>query len=596
MSHKDEKFKSEVASIVEAIGRLIETDPAGEAVEDAVEDAAEDDAAVAAADDDEGEAAGGEEEGRILDLSVLVSPNWPSTWPVLPPLIVKRYLSHGPGPYASEAMVIDEHTGTHFDAPNHFIPPLDTGLPNASLVGDVPSDQLPIWQFVGEACVIDVQDLLVGAAPGATPLITADRVEAWETANRVLGPGDVVFFYSGYSDQFYRPLPGGRRYSADPLQGSASAWSGIDPACIDYLVGRQIEWVGIDAPNIGPASPVAIVTHLHGLGNGLIYTENLVNLGSLPATGALVAVLGAKHAAGSGGESRVVAVADPEAAAPLLRAVRRRQVVDLSVLLREDLPVWWPGAGVGNSRMPYMGRDLHRWDQPGGPAFVRSHIMDCQTGTHLVPPAYAMPSPGFDRRRYDSATRKSLERFEKRHGRLGTSTMTADRVPVSWLCGPARVIDVTHRLGTAPGMGSPVIVPADVDRHEDRFGPIAAGEIVIFHSGHSDRLFQPFPQGNACIADPIAGQAEGWPAPSAKTILHLAKKGVRCIGTDGPRMGAVDPEAALATYWAGGSRGVCFVEYLINAGTLPPVGAFFLFAPVKVEGSHGGHGRALAIF
>jgi kynurenine formamidase len=61
-------------------------------------------------------------------------------------------------------------------------------------------------------------------------------------------------------------------------------------------------------------------------------------------------------------------------------------------------------------------------------------------------------------------------------------------------------------------------------------------------------------------------------------------------------MGGVDPEEALATYWAAGARGMCFVEYLIDTGALPAVGAYFLFAPVKVKGSHGGHGRALAIF
>jgi kynurenine formamidase len=544
--------------------------------------------------DDEGmEAREGE---RIADLSVLVSPHLPCTWPVLPPLVFMRYLRHGPGPFASEVLVIDEHTGTHFDAPNHFIPPPSSGLPNATSFGDVPSDRLPPWQFVGEACVIDVRELLDGDGSQPTPAITPDSVESWEAANRQLGPGDVVFFYTGYADRYYRPLPEGQRYSALPLQGSAPAWAGIDPATITLLVDRKVLWVGIDAPNIGPASPVAIDTHVAGLSKGLIYTENLIRLGALPATGSFVAMLGAKHAGGSGGEARVVAVLEPEAAERLNRAARRQQVVDLSVLLREDLPVWWPGAGVGNSRMPYLSRTLHSWDQPGGPAFVRTHILDSHTGTHLVPPAYALPEPGFDRDRYDEETRRELHRFEERFGRIGSSRRTADRVPLDWLIGPARVVDVTHRVGTAaPKPKSPRIEVADIEAHERAHGRIRRGQIVIFHSGHSDRFFAPFPHGNRCIADPINGLAEGWPAPTAEAIFYLADRGVRCIGTDAPRMGASEARRSASAYWAAGSRDVCLVELLIGVGQLPAVGAYFVFAPVKIRGSHGGHGRALAL-
>src|SRR5205085_1393847 len=82
---------------------------------------------------------------EVIDLSVLSAPSLPCTWPspFLPPLVLMHYLQHGPGPYASEALVIDEHTGTHWDAPAHFIPPPSTGLPNASDIGNVPSERIP---------------------------------------------------------------------------------------------------------------------------------------------------------------------------------------------------------------------------------------------------------------------------------------------------------------------------------------------------------------------------------------------------------------------------------------------------------------------
>jgi kynurenine formamidase len=141
-----------------------------------------------------------------------------------------------------------------------------------------------------------------------------------------------------------------------------------------------------------------------------------------------------------------------------------------------------------------------------------------------------------------------------------------------------------------------VIRTADIHRHERLFGKIRSGDVVIFHSGYSDRFFQPFPYGSRCIADPLNGLAEGWPAPEPETIIYLEAKGVRCVCTDAPAMGATEPMSALFTYWAGGSRGMCFIEYLTNVGQLPPTGACFLFAPVKVRRNSGGYGRALALF
>ena len=49
------------------------------------------------------------------------------------------------------------------------------------------------------------------------------------------------------------------------------------------------------------------------------------------------------------------------------------------------------------------------------------------------------------------------------------------------------------------------------------------------------------------------------------------------------------------TYWALGGHGMAGVEYLTNVGQMPQ-GAYFLFAAVKIQGGHGGHGRAIAFY
>ena len=97
------------------------------------------------------------------------------------------------------------------------------------------------------------------------------------------------------------------------------------------------------------------------------------------------------------------------------------------------------------------------------------------------------------------------------------------------------------------------------------------------------------------MADPLYGKREGWPAPGPDAIVYLAKKGIRCVATDGPTLGGTDAKRALMTYWALGTNGVVGVEFLTQVGKLPKE-AYFVFAPVKIRDCHGGPGRAIAFY
>jgi kynurenine formamidase len=157
---------------------------------------------------------------------------------------------------------------------------------------------------------------------------------------------------------------------------------------------------------------------------------------------------------------------------------------------------------------------------------------------------------------------------------------------------------VQHLVGTTDEKSwpaSPEITIEELNRFEKREGDLKAGDIVIFHSGHTDRHFKPLPEGLALMADPLNGKGEGWPAPGPEAIAFLAKKGIRCVATDGPTLGGVDPRRALMTYWALGTNGMVGVEFLTQIGALPKE-AYFVFAPVKIRDCHGGPGRALAFY
>jgi kynurenine formamidase len=534
---------------------------------------------------------------RVVDLSLLIAPEYPCTWPTFPRFQLNAEHRIGPASaYHGDILIIDGNTGTQLDVPPHSVTPQESGLPNAGRFGRAYTDVIPAWQFGGEACVIDCADLLEAAPPGRSALIHRDRVIAWEKAHRPLGSGDVVLFRSGYSDRFYRPLPEGRRFVADPVQGTAPAWPDPDPDCMEYLAGRGVLTAGTDSASMGPLPDLAEPTHFAGLKHGMIWTEGAIGLGQLPATGAFYIMMGPKYVGGIYSEGRAFAVVADPLARRLIDAARHRRAVDLSVVLADDRPVSWPGRGVGRHRQAFT---TIRWGlNPNTRTPFEMHMLDSLSGTHLVPPAYALPAAGFDDATYAPEVRSWLAEYEAKYGRRGTSDVTTEKVPIDQTCGPARVIDVTPLLGTTDSNAwpaSPEITADEIRRDEARRGGLHPGDIVIFRSGWSDRYCRPFPEGKACLDDPLNGRREGWPAPGPDAIAYLATRGIRCVATDAPDLGGVDPKRAMMTYWALGSRGLVGVESLTNLANLPD-GAYFLFAAVKVRGAHGGPGRAIGLF
>jgi kynurenine formamidase len=328
----------------------------------------------------------------------------------------------------------------------------------------------------------------------------------------------------------------------------------------------------------------------------MIWTESATGLTNLPPTGAFYCMLSPKYRGGIYGEGRAFAVVGDPLARRLIESARKKNVVNLSVVLAEDLPVSWPGHGVGRHRQAFT---TIRWGMNANTKLpFEMHMLDGQAGTHLVPPGYALPPAGFDLATYAPEVRAWLAEFESKYGRPGTSEVTTEQVPISQTCGPARVLDVTHLLGTTDRKSwpaSPEICVDDIRRAETSHGELQPGDIVIFHSGWSDRYCREFPAGKACLDDPLNGRSEGWPAPGPEAVAYLAKKGIRCLATDAPTLGGVEPKRALLTYWALGSRGLVAVEYLTNLARLPR-GAYFLFAAVKIRGCHGGPGRAIALY
>ena len=538
----------------------------------------------------------------VVDLSLTVAADLPCVWPVgMTPLAVVPTATFGRTGRHRDMLVIDEHTGTQWDAPAHFVPPPDSGLDGAGPMGVVTGEKVPAWQFCGEACVIDLTKHRDEAAPGESFLIGPEHVREWEIAHRPVGPGDVVCFRSGYTDAYYKPFPAGERFVTEPLRKQTPGWAAPRPETMTYLADRGVKTLAIDGASMGPLPNLAVATHRAGGNRGMVWVECATNLGSLPATGGFVALLPAKHAGGSGGECRMIGITEPSLAAGLIARAKAKAVVDLSVTLDESLPIVWPGWGPGEEGGRYIAKVLNAFSKERGPFFALGHLFDSFAGTHVVLPSFSLPADRAELAAAAPAIREAVAGYEKRHGPLGTSTMRTSDAPLASMMGPAHVVDIRGLVGTAAFAEgkptSPLVTRGFLEKHAAT-RPFKPGEVVLFFSGHTDKHLAPLPAAPAlepCLAKPLAGTAEGWPAVAPEAVAYLAEQGIRCLGTDGPTLGGVDPAIAREVDWLTGSKGLVVVEMLTGLGAIADREAFFLFAPIKIAATRGGYGRALAL-
>jgi kynurenine formamidase len=238
---------------------------------------------------------------RVVDLTQPLGPDTPvielpdifAPSPGLTVTEISRYDDRGPGWYWN-TLNLGEHTGTHFDAPVHWI----TGkeLP------DNRCDTIPVERFVGPACVIDCS---ADVAEDPDFLLTPDRIEAWEMEHGQIPAHSWVLLRTDWSK---RTDPAAFVNAADDGPHSP----GFRKDATELLIARDVlgvgvETIGTDAGQAGGFDPpFPNHTMMHGAGKfGL---ASLSNLDQLPATGAIVIAAPLKIVDGSGSPLRVLAL------------------------------------------------------------------------------------------------------------------------------------------------------------------------------------------------------------------------------------------------------------------------------------------------
>lgn len=224
---------------------------------------------------------------RVVDLTHTWGPEFPMfpgaqqpSFQVLVTIEANGFFEH--------AITLDEHTGTHIDAPAHFI------------VDGATADQLPVEGFVAPLVVIDVS---ARAATDPDTQGTVDDIVAWEAANGPIPAGAFVALYSGWETRVTDPAA----YINLDASG-VQHYPGWHPDAAAFLVNeRDIVGAGVDTLSLDFGASTDFGSHVTLLAAGKYGIENLANLGQVPAAGATVVVGGPKHQGGSGGPARVLA-------------------------------------------------------------------------------------------------------------------------------------------------------------------------------------------------------------------------------------------------------------------------------------------------
>jgi kynurenine formamidase len=240
---------------------------------------------------------------KVVDLTQPLGPDTPVIG--LPPIfasspgvsidVISRYDAKGPGWYWN-TIRMGEHTGTHFDAPVHWI----TGKDFA----DNQCDTIPARRFVGPACVIDVT---AEVAKNEDFLLMPEHVTTWEKQNGLIPRGAWVLLRTGWSKRTDPAKFLNVKADGPHSPGFHRTTSELLAKKRDVL-GVGVETVGTDAGQAGTFDP-PFPNHATMHGNGKFGLASLRNLDQLPPTGAVVIAAPLKIVNGSGSPLRVLAIA-----------------------------------------------------------------------------------------------------------------------------------------------------------------------------------------------------------------------------------------------------------------------------------------------
>ena len=205
---------------------------------------------------------------RLIDLTLTVSEKIP-TFPGSPKPHFIEWETIAKNGYNLELLFLSTHTGTHIDAPFHFVK-------NGKKIHEINPERL-----VNEAVLIRV-------GKNSNRSISKTDIQNFEQKNGKIENGSTVIFYTGWQKNLNKEF----YFTENP---------GLSVSAAKYLVSKKINMVGIDSPSIDLGTDSKFSVHHILAKNNILIVENLANLNKIKSNNfhLITSPLKLKNATGS---------------------------------------------------------------------------------------------------------------------------------------------------------------------------------------------------------------------------------------------------------------------------------------------------------
>lgn len=224
----------------------------------------------------------------VVDLTHLLAPDIP-VWPGNEPFAAETVKSFANDGFYAQSITLWEHTGTHVDAPAHFVD------------GGMTADVITIESLLAPLVVIDIS---ARALEDPDTAVTPADIEAYEAEYGAIPTGALVAMNSGWD-----------LYWADPTafvnldDSGVQHYPGFSPDAAELLVSqRDIVGIAVDTLSQDPGNSTDFGTHITILNAGKYAIEGLADVGQMDVAGGSVFVGAPKHLNASGGPARVIGI------------------------------------------------------------------------------------------------------------------------------------------------------------------------------------------------------------------------------------------------------------------------------------------------
>ena len=211
---------------------------------------------------------------KVIDLTLTVSNKIP-TFPGSPQPNFIPWEKIKDGGYNLELLFLSSHTGTHLDAPYHF---LEKGAK---------IHEISLKKLVSEA-------VLIQSRKKSNESVTKTDIQKFEKKHGKIASFSSVIFYTGWQ----RNLQKKYYFTKNP---------GLSVSAAKYLASKKISLVGIDSPSIDLGTDSKFSVHQIFAKKGMLIVENLANLDKIKSSKFYLVVLPLKLKNATGSPVRAIA-------------------------------------------------------------------------------------------------------------------------------------------------------------------------------------------------------------------------------------------------------------------------------------------------